>query len=145
MKIIVKDIQNSIEFVKSMTPEEHTRFVIRDFSENLPDVSKYINGGHYRIINKTERISLNYYFHIAYTALNTTYGEPPRITEREMKLTKEEFLDENVWDIPKTDEPELDGYLRNLIHAEEYVRLKSVPHMVASVNAFIQLYVEKSI
>lgn len=143
MKITVKEIHSAIELIKNMSAQEYTDFLLNDFSTNLPDVSRFINGGHYRIINRTERNCLNYYILVAYAVLNIAYGEAPRITEREMKLTKQEFWDENVWQIRKTDEPELDNYLRILIHADEYVRLKSALHIVAAVNAFIQLYVEK--
>jgi hypothetical protein len=132
-------VKTAIEKVRDLTDVEYTKFVFRLF-DYQKEVSQFINGGHYRVINVSERHVLNYYIFIAYEALKTAYGESPLITTDSITKKRDEFLQSKILEQCVTVEPILEERLKLLIHGNWNVRTKSVLAVTSTVCAFIELY-----
>lgn len=135
-----QQVREAIVFLKSLEGAEHTGFVMDEFVDNFSEVSTFINGGHYKIIDRTERGRLNYYVVIAFKALLDEYGLARSIDTTSLNRTKDLFLAAVDLNVRLTSEPVLEEYLKQLIHGDVFVRVKSVRQLQATVCTFIELY-----
>lgn len=136
-------IQKAIEKIKKMQPAEYSSFVM-SIAKKQSELSTFINGGHYKVINRTERNCLNYYFEIVYLLFETKHGNMPTISTKKLENEKARCLEYDLFKQSITKEGVLEVYLKRLIHGDNRIRTISTTQIVATICTCINIFNEFS-
>lgn len=135
------EIRKVIDKIKDMKPVEYTSLVF-DIANTQSQLSTFINGGHYKVINRAERGCLNYYVQIVYLLYKEKYGTMTFISTTQLEKEKASCFEHDIFNESATKECTLEDYLKQLIHADFNIRTKSVRHIVATTCACINIFHE---
>jgi hypothetical protein len=141
-RITTQDIRLSIDFYKGLKGQDWSLFNF-GFMRNQSQIHQYINTNENRMYNRSELISIESYVYITYHALMVAYGECHCVLRKEaLEVIRKQYNHKEILTTDIGPEIELEHYLKILIHGDSSIKQKNVIGIIATVCAFIELYVK---